>query len=153
MGCVTTRAWVGLALATALIGFGAPALPQDAAADGFNDLTLPDLSAPREDREYDVCPDREPRPEWLETLGVADGYKGVLLMTIYEARSYEAIVATGDCSCANRAPSWDAAEAEYQEDFAPLEAGAQRDATREFRGLKDDHYRDARAICRDQGNW
>lgn len=143
--------WIGLALAATVIG--SPALPQDAATDGFDDLTVPDLSAPREDREYDVCPDREPRPEWLETLGVADSYKGVLLMRIYEARSYEAIVATGDCSCANRAPPWDAAEAEYQSDYASLDYQAQDEAENDLRRLRNSLERDARAICRDQGNW
>ena len=143
--------WIGLALAASVIG--SPALPQDAVTNDFDDLTVPDLGAPREDREYDVCPDREPRPAWLETLGVADSYKGILLMRIYEARSYEAIVTTGDCSCANRAPPWDAAEAEYRDDFASLDPEGQQRATSDFRQLKDRFYRDARAVCREQGNW
>ena len=147
----STTARIALTITLALLGSAASA--QDGAANDFNDLTLPDMSAPEAEREYDVCPDREPRPEWAQNLDVHDSYKGVLLMRIYEARSYEVIVASGDCSCANRAPSWDAADAEYQANFALLDPQAQQRATSEYRRLKDDHYRDARAICQAQGNW
>jgi hypothetical protein len=147
----TTRK--GLALAVILASFAGTGHAQDNAADDFNDFTMPDMSAPEAEREYDVCPDREPRPEWAQNLDVHDSYKDVLLMRIYEARSYEAIVTTGDCSCANRVPSWDLANAEYQENFALLDPQAQRSATRKYRRLKDDHYSDARAICEAQGNW
>ncbi|TNC66271.1 hypothetical protein [Rubellimicrobium roseum] len=149
MGCMR----IGLALAVVMSGPGMSALAQESTTNEFNDLTPPDMSASRDDREYRVCPDREPRPEWVGNLGVRESYRGVLLMRIYEARSYEAIVATGDCSCANRAPSWDAAEAEYQENYAQLDPQAQQRATSEFRRLKNDFQRDARSICEAQGNW
>lgn len=147
----TTQARIGLALMVVLAGLGAPALAQESAAGDFNDLTPPDMGAPQQ--EYKVCPDREPRPEWVGNLGVRESYRGVLLMRIYEARSYEAIVGTGDCSCAKRAPSWDAAEAEYQENYAQLNPQAQQRATTEFRRLKTEFQRNARAICEAQGNW
>lgn len=149
----TLRIGPVLAVAVAVAGLGGPALAQESAADDFNDLTPPDMSAPRQEQEYRVCPDREPRPEWAEDLEVREAYKGVLLRAIYEARSYEAIVSTGDCSCANRAPSWDAAAAEYQEDFAHLDPQAQRGATRDFQSLKGDLRGEAKAICEAQGNW
>ena len=153
----TTQAWIALALVVVLAGIGGSGPAQEAAgptgSNDFMDLTMPDLSVPRDEQEYEVCPDREPRPEWVGNLGVRESYRGVLLMRIYEARSYEAIVETGDCSCAKRAPSWDAAEAEYQENYAQLDPQAQQRATTEFRRLKTEFQRDARAICEAQGNW
>ncbi len=143
-----TTARIALTLAMALHGGVASA--QDGVA---NDFTLPDMSAPEAEREYDVCPDREPQPQWAQNLDTRDSYKGVLLMQIYEARSYEAIVATGDCSCANRAPSWATADAEYQANFAMLDPQAHRSATREFQTLRGSLRRDAKAICEAQGNW
>ena len=143
-----TTARIALTLAMALLGDVASA--QD---DAANDFTLPDMSAPEAEREYDVCPDREPRPEWVENLDVRDSYKGVLLMQIYEARTYEAIVATGDCSCANRAPPWDAADAEYQENYALLDPQTQQRTTGEFQSLRGSLRRDAKMICEAQGNW
>ena len=121
------RARPPLTLALALVGLVAPALAQDApppneaatsapaASGGFADLSPPDLAA---SPEAGACPDRPPRPEWAENLQGWEVQRSLLLSAIYEARSYEVIVATGDCSCANRAPSWDAADAEYQADYA-----------------------------------
>lgn len=122
-------------------------------ASGVSDLTPPDMSAPRAASEYRTCPDREPRPEWLETLNPQEADRGLLLMRIYEARNYERIVATGDCSCTIKAPSWDAAEAEYKENYAALDLQAQDRAENEFRELVDQFRREARRICQAQGNW
>lgn len=144
----TTR--TGLALALALAGLGTRALAQDIGGSVDLNLTPPDMSAPQ---EYRTCPDREPRPAWIEELEGWEAERGLLLMRIYEARNYERIVTTGDCSCANKAPPWDAAEAEYQEEYAALDLEAQDEAEDNFRDLKNQFYRDARRICRAQGNW
>lgn len=120
---------------------------------GFNDLTMPDMSAPRSSREYRTCPDREDPPAWAENLGVKEAGRSLLLSEIYKARSYEQIVATGDCSCAVKAPSWDAAEAEYQENYAALDLAAVDEAWAEFQMLSDSFHQDARRICRAQNNW
>lgn len=145
---------MGLALVLVLGALAGPAPAQDvSAADDFMDFTPPDMSAPRSDREYRTCPDREDRPEWLENLDAREADRGLLLMRIYEARNYERIVATGDCSCDVKAPPWDAAEAEYFEDYAALDLQAQDQAESDFRRLKNEFRREARRICTEQGNW
>lgn len=148
-----------LVLTLTLCGLMAPVVAQDTpptpstdatTPDRFRDLTPPEVTG---ESEPLVCPDRPPRPAWAENLDGWEVQRSLLLSAIYEARSYEAIVATGDCSCANRAPSWDVADAEYQENYAALDLQAQTDAESEFRRLKNDLRREARAICREQGNW
>ena len=141
-----------LALATALAALGGAAPAQDVGDDAV-DLTPPDMSAPASEQEYRTCPDREPRPEWLETIGMRDAVKGQLLMRIYEARTYERIVATGNCSCAVKAPPWDDAEAEYLEGYAALDLQGQDEAEADFRRLENEFHQEARRICREQGNW
>ena len=148
-----------LVLALTLCGLTAPVVAQDtlptlstdaATQDTFRDLTPPEVTG---ESEPLVCPDRPPRPAWVENLNGWEVQRSLLLSAIYEARSYEAIVATGDCSCANRAPSWDVADAEYQENYAALDLQAQDKAEDEFRQLRRSFEREARAICREQGNW
>ena len=117
------------------------------------DLTRSDMSAPRSERAHQTCPDREERPAWAEDLGVKEVIRSLLLSEIYKARSYEHIVASGDCFCAVKAPSWDAADAEYQENYAALDLGAVRDARGEFQRLSGNLHSEARRICRAQGNW
>ncbi|MBP1806900.1 hypothetical protein [Rubellimicrobium aerolatum] len=125
---------------------------EDGAADVL-DLTPPDLSAPRSARAYRTCPDREERPAWIEELKGWDSIRGLVISEIYQARVYEKIVATGDCSCANKAPPWDAAEAEYQENYAAISNQGLREVRDEFQTLSGNLYKDARRICRAQGNW
>lgn len=156
------RARIIPTLAFALGGLVAPALGQDAptsdeattpapvGSDGFADLSPPDLAV---SPEAGVCPDRPPRPEWAEDLKASEVLRSLLLTRIYEARSYEVILETGDCSCANRAPSWDAADAEYQAEYAGLDLQAQDEAEDNFRRLRNSLEREARALCREQGNW
>ncbi|MFC5567104.1 hypothetical protein ACFPOC_11870 [Rubellimicrobium aerolatum] len=127
--------------------------PGAAGSSAFNDLTPPDMSAPRSASEYRTCPDREERPAWAEKLEGREAVRSLLLSEIYRARSYEQIVATGDCSCAVKAPSWAAAEAEYQENYAALDLVAVREARGEFQRLSGSFHHEARRICRAQGNW
>ena len=149
----TTTARIGLTLAVALTGLGGAGLAQNSATNDFMDLTPPDISAPRSAPEYRTCPDREARPEWAENLEGWEVARSLLLSDIYKARTYEAIVATGDCSCAVKAPPWDAVEAEYLEDYAALDLGAVQGAGSDFGRLARGLYRDVRRICREQGNW
>lgn len=122
-------------------------------ASGGSGLTPPNMSAPRAVGEYRTCPDREERPAWAENLDGREVVRSLLLSEIYKARSYEQIVATGDCSCAVKTPSWNAAEAEYQENFAALDLAAADRAWGEFQRLSGSLHNDARRICRAQGNW
>ena len=136
-----------------------PMTEEEAAASGaqgspgFNDLTMPDMSAPRSSREYRTCPDREDPPEWAENLEGQEVVRNLLLSEIYKARSYGQIVATGDCSCAVKAPSWGEAEAEYQANYAALDLRAVRETWGEFQRLTGSFHQDARRICRAQNNW
>lgn len=150
---MTTRMGIGLALALALAGLGGATRAQEAPADGAGDLTPPDMGAPRSEQEYRTCPDREPRPEWAENLEAWEVVRSLLLSEIYKAQTYAAIVATNDCSCAVKAPPWDAAEAEYQEEYAALDLGSVEEAMNDFRSRSRGLYRDVRRICREQGNW
>jgi hypothetical protein len=134
-------------------GLGGAGHAQDDAANNFNDLTPPDMSVPRSEREYRTCSDREPRPAWIEELRGWDSIRGLVVSEIYQARSYERIVATGDCSCINKAPPWDAAEAEYQANYAALDNTGLREIRQEFQLLSGSLHQDARRICREQGNW
>lgn len=127
--------------------------PDAPGPSSVSDLTPPDMSAPRAASEYRTCPDREERPVWAENLEGTEVVRSLLLSEIYKARSYEQIVATGDCSCAVKAPSWDAAEAEYQENYAALDLRAAREARGEFQRLSGSFHQEARRICRTQGNW
>lgn len=127
--------------------------PDAGEGSGVGDLTAPDLSAPRAASEYRTCPDREERPAWAENLDVKEAGRSLLLSEIYKARSYEQVVATGDCSCAIKFPSWDAAEAEYQENYAALDLAAVDRAWGEFQRLSGSLHNEARRICRAQGNW
>lgn len=153
MRYATTRTRIGLALALALAGFGGSARAQEVPADGASDLTPPDLGALRSEQEYRTCPDREPRPEWAENLETWEVVRALLLSEIYKARTYEAIAATGDCSCAVKAPPWDEAEAEYFQDYAALDLGAVEGAISDVSSVSRGFQREVRRICREQGNW
>lgn len=150
----STRTRVGLALAVALAGLWSAAWAQDvSAADDTLDLIPPDMSTPASEQEYRTCPDREPRPAWIDELKGFKAVRALLVSEIYKARTYEAIIATGDCSCAVKAPPWDAAEAEYLEAYAALDRSAVGDALGEFQRLSGSLHQDARRICTEQGNW
>ncbi|TNC49576.1 hypothetical protein FHG66_10685 [Rubellimicrobium rubrum] len=127
--------------------------PDAGGTSGLSDFTPPDMSAPRAASEYRTCPDREPRPSWIEELKGWDSIRGLVISEIYQTRSYEQIVATGDCSCAVKAPPWDAAEAEYQEKYAAMTNRALREVRHEFQLLSSGLHDDARRICQAQGNW
>lgn len=149
----TTRTGLGLALAVVVAGLGGAARAQEAPDIDLNDLTPPDLGAPRSEREYRTCPDREDPPAWTENLEGWETGRSALLSEIYEARTYEAIVATSDCSCAVKAPPWDEADAEYQENYGALDLAQVAEVRRDFSRLSRTLYQDVRRICREQGNW
>ena len=116
----------------------------------FMDLTMPDLGEPRAARPgADACAP-QPEPAWYEELNTD---RRLLVRELYEARSYEAIIAAGDCPCELRKPSWAAVEAEYQADYAAANADVVDEADAEFRRLAARLRRDARAVCEPQGTW
>ena len=66
-----------------------------------------DLTVTMSPQQYRICNDRPARPTWMDEVHPREAYKALTLMRLYELRSWEAIKATGDCSCDVRFPSWD----------------------------------------------
>lgn len=141
------KGWIGCTLAMGLLAGAA------AAQDDATDMTPPDLGVPRGERAVRTCPDREPRPAWTEALDGWEVERARLLTAIHELRAFETILGSGDCSCAVKAPPWDAAEAEYLDTYAALDIQAVREARVALdataRGLRPE----VRRICLAQSNW
>lgn len=113
-----------------------------------NDLTV-DMSP----QKYRICNDRPARPTWMDEINPREAYKALTLMRLYELRSWETINESGDCGCDVRFPSWDAASAEYEEQFA---SNTQAEHTQAQLALRNEQNQIARAvqdICEAQGNW
>ena len=73
---------------------------------------------PTLERSFDVCPDRPAEPVWMQEIPLRQAYQRVLVQDIYRAQNLERIVEIGNCDCATRFPSWDAAEAVFRESYA-----------------------------------
>jgi hypothetical protein len=82
-----------------------------------------------------------------------EAYKAVTLQKLYELRTWEAILQTGDCGCSTRFPSWESADAEYQEKYGHLPQADQTQARLSIRGEQRQLAPNVEAICREQGNW
>lgn len=63
----------------------------------------------------------------------------------------KAVIESGVCSCENWRPSWDAAVAQFNAEFAGLNTKAMSDALRENQAITSPLAAEARAICRAQG--
>lgn len=113
-----------------------------------NDLTV--TMAPE---QYRICNDRPARPAWLDEVPPREAYKALTLMRLYELRSWEAIMASGDCGCDVRFPSWDTASAEYEERFASSTQADHTQARLAIRDQQNQIARDVRDICEAQDNW
>lgn len=112
-----------------------------------------DLTVTMSPQQYRICNDRPARPTWMDEVHPREAYKALTLMRLYELRSWEAIMETGDCGCDVRFPSWDAASAEYEERFA---TGTQAEHTQARLAIRDQQNqiaRDVQDICEAQGNW
>ena len=126
----------------------ASALPASAQTPVTNDLT-PTL----EPQRYRICNDRPERPAWIENVSPREAYKALTVMALYELRSWETIVANGDCSCETRFPDWTAADAEYTERFADLPQAEHTQTQRVLRRQANDLRHAVQAVCEAQGNW
>jgi len=113
-----------------------------------NDLTVTMAS-----QQYRICNDRTARPTWMDEVHPREAYKALTLMRLYELRSWEAIKASGDCSCDVRFPSWDATSAEYEERFATSTQAEHTKARLAIRNEQNQIARDIQDICEAQGNW
>lgn len=108
---------------------------------------------PSLDSPPDICADRPSEPDWMQTIGLREAYRRVLVQGIYRAQNLTRIVEAGECSCQTRFPDWDAAEAEFLERYASAERWEMLEASdvygREANALRPQ----AMAICEAAGNW
>lgn len=126
---------VGVAIGSALLGNGPQAdtdfSPQSAdmrmaqsqvepqpsqAERDFMDFTMPDLSKPKEGKDVTrpgcVKPDQ---PQWAVDLPRSEAQQFLLLTALYDASRYQAIIESNSCPCETKYPSWDKADAQYQQ--------------------------------------
>ncbi len=108
---------------------------------------------PSLDHEPDVCIDRPAEPGWMQTIGVREAYKRVLVQDIYRARSMERIVDSGICACETRFPPWDVAETEFLERFASAERWEMLEGSDTYNRRANALRPEAMAICEAEGNW
>lgn len=101
----------------------------------------------------DICSDRPQEPAWMQTIGVRDAYKRVLVQDIYRAQNMERIVASASCTCDIRFPAWDGAEAEFRERFAPAERSEMLEASDTYNRRANALRSEAMKICEAAGNW
>jgi len=138
-------------LMAALLLLTAPATAL-AQAESWSDLTLPDLNAAP--GAVGTCAAQiaaNPMPPWTEELPIRQNWKTALLIQIYRETNARAVLESGQCTCDLWFPSWDAADAIYQDRYAALSYEEQLQATREHRRQYMSMAQDMRALCRAVG--
>ena len=108
---------------------------------------------PTLDRSFDVCPDRPAEPVWMQEIPLRQAYQRVLVQDIYRAQNLERVVEIGNCDCATRFPSWDAAEAVFRERYASDERWDLLQASDAYNRRANAARPAANAICDTAGNW
>lgn len=108
---------------------------------------------PNVENTPDVCPDRPPEPDWMQNISLRDAFQRVLVQDIYRAQNMERIIGTGSCTCAIRFPSWDMAEAVYQEMYLGTERWEMLQASESYSRRANELRLTAKAICDATGNW
>lgn len=89
----------------------------------------------------------------MQTIGIREAYKRVLVQDIYRAQNMERIVATGTCACETRFPAWGSAETEFRERFASVERWQRLEASDAYNRRANALRPEAVAICEAMGNW
>ena len=108
---------------------------------------------PTLDRSFDVCLDRPAEPVWMQEIPLRQVYQRVLVQDIYRAQNLERVVEIGNCDCATRFPSWDAAEAVFRESYASDERWELLEASDGYNRRANAARTAAKAICEAAGNW
>ena len=108
---------------------------------------------PTLDRSFDVCLDRPAEPVWMQEIPLRQVYQRVLVQDIYRAQNLERVVEIGNCDCATRFPSWDAAEAVFRESYASDERWEMLEASDGYNRRANAARTAAKAICEAAGNW
>lgn len=118
-------------------------------APGFAERNL----VPTLDRSLDVCPERPVEPVWMQEIPLRQAYQRVLVQDIYRAQNLERIVETSSCDCEIQFPSWDAAEAVFQQRYASDERWEMLQASDAYNRRANAARTAAKAICDAAGNW
>ena len=108
---------------------------------------------PTLERNFNVCPDRPAEPVWMQEIPLRQAYQRVLVQDIYRAQNLERVVEIGNCDCATRFPSWDAAEAVCRESYASDERWEMLQASDGYNRRANAARTAAKAICDAAGNW
>ena len=120
-------------------------------------LAVPALAernmVPTLDRSFDVCADRPTEPAWMHEIPLRQAYQRVLVQDIYRAQNLERVVEIGNCDCATRFPSWDAAEAVFHESYTSDERWEMLQASDAYNRRANAARPEAQAICDVAGNW
>lgn len=107
---------------------------------------------PSLERNFDVCPERPPEPEWMKNIPLRQAYQRVLVQDIYRALNLERIVDTSDCACETRFPAWDEAEATLRDNHASAERWEMLQASDRYNRRANEARPEAKAICEAAGN-
>ncbi|WP_299048688.1 hypothetical protein [uncultured Tateyamaria sp.] len=108
---------------------------------------------PTMDGVSNICPDRPEEPQWMQEIALRDAYQRVLVQDIYRAQSLARVVETGDCACQTLFPPWDAAVADFNEQFTTSERWEMLDASSAYGREANALRPQAMAICEAVGNW
>ncbi|MGO4916007.1 hypothetical protein [Pseudogemmobacter sp. W21_MBD1_M6] len=112
-----------------------------------------DLTINMTPQQYRICNDRPARPTWMDDINPREAYKATALMELYEIRTWEAIMATGDCGCDVRFPAWDSVDGEYHEAYAGYTQAEHSALRRDWIAMRKQLEPQVREICEAQGNW
>ena len=105
------------------------------------------------EREFDVCQNRPPQPQWIDDLPSREAFKGAVIQMIYRAQSYQRVVEAGDCSCETLYPTWDTAVQRFNDTYLNSDRNQLREARSDFRDQANEMRDAAKALCEEAGNW
>ncbi|MGK7664576.1 MULTISPECIES: hypothetical protein [unclassified Marinovum] len=108
---------------------------------------------PTLNHSFNVCPGRPAEPVWMQEIPLRQAYQRVLVQDIYRAQNLERVVEIGNCDCATRFPTWDAAEAVFRERYASDERWEMLQASDAYNRRANAARPAAQAICDAAGNW
>lgn len=108
---------------------------------------------PTMDQQFEFCQDRPLEPRWMGTLPSRENYRRLVIQTIYRAQGLERVVEAGECSCATRFPSWNAAVQHFNDRYLGADRNAMRDAEDRYLTRFNELRSAAWEICEAAGNW
>ena len=108
---------------------------------------------PTMDQQFEFCQERPAEPEWMGSLPPRENYKRLVIQTIYRSQGLERVVEAGECSCATRFPSWEAAVQHFNDRYLGADRDEMRDAEGRYLTRFNELRSAAREICEAAGNW